>query len=126
MKNQFSLFYVFVAIIFPLWVSGQENAKGDRPPVSVTQEKQVDGHRVRLSREEKRRQRLFYKRPKVQHTPRYEFYKRVEMAAKEKQRILKELYKPQYSNFAYFGHKKRPKKHKPYAMRYCKECGIRH
>jgi len=83
-------------------------------------------HRVHFSRKEKRRQRLLFKKPKVENTARYEFYKRVEEAAKEKQRILKKLSKPQYSNFAYFGHKNKPKRNKPYAMKYCKECGIRH
>lgn len=67
-----------------------------------------------------------YKRPKVQHTAQYEFYARVEKAAREKQKILKELAKPQYSDFRYFGHKKIPKRRPPWRMRYCNECGIRH
>lgn len=36
------------------------------------------------------------------------------------------LMKPQYANPAYFGHKKKPKRHAPGKIRYCKECGIRH
>ncbi|MGC4022362.1 MAG: hypothetical protein QM734_10630 [Cyclobacteriaceae bacterium] len=56
----------------------------------------------------------------------YDFYKRVELAAKNKKRILREMSKPQYSDFTYFGHKRKPKRHLPYAMSYCKECGIRH
>lgn len=67
-----------------------------------------------------------YKRPNVKHTARYEFYERVEKAAKAKQRMLKELSKPQYSDFRYFGHKKIPKRRKPNKMRYCTECQIRH
>lgn len=67
-----------------------------------------------------------HKKPKVKHTAQYEFYKRVELAAKDKQRILKKLAKPQYSNPAYFGHKKKPKKRPPHRMRYCTECHIRH
>ncbi len=71
-------------------------------------------------------QRNAYKKPNVKHTARYEFYERVEKAAKEKQRMLKELSKPQYADFRYFGHKKIPKRRKPNKMRYCTECQIRH
>lgn len=63
---------------------------------------------------------------KVKHTAQYEFYERVEKAAKEKQRILKKLAKPQYSNPLYFGHKRMPKKRPPHKMRFCEVCHIRH
>ncbi len=118
MQNTWRL-YTFVAMVLPLWAHGQSNTLGDRAA-------KKHSHRVHFSRKEKRRQRLLFKKPKVENTARYEFYKRVEEAAKEKQRILKKLSKPQYSNFAYFGHKNKPKRNKPYAMKYCKECGIRH
>ncbi|NJN41432.1 MAG: hypothetical protein HC811_03525 [Flammeovirgaceae bacterium] len=74
----------------------------------------------------KKQKPIKQKRARVQHTKEYEFYARVEQAAKEKQKILKELYKPQYSNFKNFGHKKIPRKRPPHKMRYCDECGIRH
>jgi len=79
-------------------------------------------HSPRLKREKKAK----YKRPKVEHTARYEFYKRVEEAAKEKQRILKYLDKRQFKDHRYFGHKRIPKKRPPHKMRYCNECGVRH
>jgi hypothetical protein len=60
------------------------------------------------------------------HSAEYEFYVRAEMVAKEKQHKMIEMAKPQFSDFTYFGHKRPPKKHLPYAMRYCKECGLRH
>jgi hypothetical protein len=66
------------------------------------------------------------KKVNVKHTPRYEFYARVEQAAKDRQRMLKKMADPQYSNPLYFGHKRPPKKHEAHKMRYCKECGIRH
>lgn len=66
------------------------------------------------------------KKQKVAHTAQYEFYRRVEVAAKEHQRILKKLAKPQYADFLYYGHKRKPKKHAANKMRYCEECGIRH
>jgi len=64
--------------------------------------------------------------PNVSYTAEYDFYKRVELAAHKRQQILRKSSTPQYTNFAYFGHKHSPKRHLPYAMRYCKECGIRH
>lgn len=66
------------------------------------------------------------KKQKVQHTAQYEFYERVEQAAKEKQRILKYLSRPQFSDHRHLGHKKIPRKRPPHKMRYCRECGIRH
>lgn len=124
MQNKWRFFYAFAALAMPLCAVGQSNTKGDKAPqANIVQEKT---HRVHVSHKDKRRQRLLFRKPKVENTARYEFYKRVEEAAREKQRILKKLAKPQYSDFAYFGHKNKPKKHKPYEMRYCKECGIRH
>ena len=66
------------------------------------------------------------KKRKVTHSAQYEFYDRVEQAAKDHKRQLKILSKPQYSNFLYYGHKRKPKIHAPEKMKYCKECGIRH
>jgi len=125
MQNTWRL-YTFVAMVLPLWAHGQSNTLGDRAANSAIEETRKHFNRVHLSRKEKRRQRLLFKKPKVENTARYEFYKRIEEAAKEKQRILKKLSKPQYSDFAHFGHKNKPKRNKPYAMKYCKECGIRH
>src|SRR3954470_19965794 len=67
-----------------------------------------------------------FRKAKVTNTARYEFYDRVEKAAREKKKILKKLSKPQYSNPRYFGHKRIPTKNPSYKMRYCSECGIRH
>jgi hypothetical protein len=66
------------------------------------------------------------KKQKVTHSAQYEFYDRVEQAAKEHKRQLRILARPQYSNFLYYGHKHKPTIHAPEKMRYCKECGIRH
>ena len=66
------------------------------------------------------------KRGNVKHSARYEFYKRVEKAAKEKQWALKKLSKAQFSDPRYFGHKRIPHRRSSHKMRYCEECGIRH
>lgn len=65
-------------------------------------------------------------RKNVRHTARYEFYERVEKAAREKQRLLRKLAKPAFSDRRYFGHRRIPKRNTPHNMRYCDECGIRH
>ncbi len=66
------------------------------------------------------------KKVNAKHTPRYEYYARVEKVAKEKQRIMRKMDEPQYTNPLYYGHKRQPKRHEVHKMRYCKECGIRH
>ncbi|MBS1680282.1 MAG: hypothetical protein JST48_01080 [Bacteroidetes bacterium] len=86
----------------------------------------------RLEQVAREKQRAAFERiklsgvPHPKQTAEYAFYLRAEKVAREKQHKLVEMAKPQYTNFAYFGHKRPPKKHLPYAMRYCKECGIRH
>ena len=55
-----------------------------------------------------------------------DFYKRMELVAKQKRKAEKEMMKPQYSDPSYFGHKRKPKKHSRKKMKYCRECGIRH
>lgn len=64
--------------------------------------------------------------PNVKHSAEYQFYERVQQAAKSKKRALRKLARPQYTNPLYFGHKSPPKKRAPYKMRFCDECGIRH
>jgi len=54
------------------------------------------------------------------------YYARMEAVEKEKKKAEKEMMKPQYSEFSYFGHKRPPKKRKSGKMKFCKECGIRH
>lgn len=59
----------------------------------------------------------------VRRTARYEFYDRVEQAAKLRKRLLVEQARHKKSNF---GHRKNPPRRPPHKMRYCHECGIRH
>jgi hypothetical protein len=149
-------FIGFLGLLSPILSHGQSNSLGDRAPATEkVQSRSV--HKVHITR----KQRLLFKKPKVRHSPDYEyyhhmehvarekqrtvlkeikqrgtrhprqtaeyrFYVRAEEVAKEKQRILRKMAEPQYADLTYFGHKHKPKKHLPYAMRYCKECGIRH
>jgi hypothetical protein len=63
---------------------------------------------------------------KLKYSPVYEYYVRMEKVAKERQKVIRELSKPQYSDFSYFGHRRPPKRRPFHKMRYCAECGIRH
>ena len=55
-----------------------------------------------------------------------EFEDRMDARAKTYRKNEKYLMTPQYSNPAYFGHKRPPKKRPANKMKFCKECGIRH
>lgn len=55
-----------------------------------------------------------------------EFADRMDARAKTYRKNEKNLMTPQYSNPAYFGHKRPPKKRPANKMKFCKECGIRH
>jgi hypothetical protein len=117
-------FIAFAAMVISFALRAQDNTLGDRnaKEEEVTTGTSKKAYRLRLTR----KQRLLLRHPKVKHSAEYEFYARVEKAAREKQKMLRKMAKPQYSNFLYYGHKSPPKKHLPFQMRYCKECGIRH
>jgi hypothetical protein len=115
-------FIGLIGMLFPFLSHGQSNSLGDRAPVSAEPQTHVAHKKQRLTR----RQKMLFRKPNVKHTAQYEFYVRIEKAAKAKQRMLRKMSTPQYSDFTYFGHKRPPKRHLPFAMRYCKECGIRH
>ncbi len=120
-KHRQRYFYFLALLLCPFFLKAQQNTRGDRGESAITvAPKQAKRAHV------PHRKRVSCKKPKVQHTAVYEFYARVEQAAKNRQRLLKKLAKPQYSNPLYFGHKRPPKKHTASKMRYCKECGIRH
>jgi hypothetical protein len=122
MQNLTLRFFIFsAALIFSVAARAQDNTLGERHE-EVTTKTSKKPYKLRLSR----KQRLLLRHPKVKHTAEYEFYARVEKVAREKQKMLRKMAKPQYSNFLYFGHKHPPKKHLPFQMRYCKECGLRH
>lgn len=50
-----------------------------------------------------------------------------EANAKRNNKIAEEMASnPRYNDPSYFGHKHKPKKHRPGKKKYCKECGIVH
>lgn len=55
-----------------------------------------------------------------------EFYQRLEDNSKRNRKIEKKMQHPQYSDFSYFGHKKKPKIRPVGKRKFCKECGIVH
>jgi hypothetical protein len=149
-------FIGLLAMLFPFFSRGQSNSLGDRAPateqlqshtvhkqhitrkqkllfkkpkVTYTPDYEYYNHMEQVARE---KQQVALKEIKLRgisnpkQTAEYKFYVRAEEVAKEKQRVLRKMAEPQYADITYFGHKHKPKKHLPYAMRYCKECGIRH
>ena len=149
-------FVGLLGILFPFLSRGQTNSLGDRAPAIIekpyhTVHKQHITRKQKLlfrkpnvkhtpdyeyyhhmAREARAKQREKLKEIKLRgishprQTAEYKFYVHAESVAKEKQRVLRKMAAPQYADITYFGHKHKPKKHLPYAMRYCKECGIRH
>jgi hypothetical protein len=119
-KSRLVFLICLLAICSPL-LSSAQTTLGDQ---SLPEEK-VHVQNKRAHRPTKERS-VRPKKINVKHTPRYEFYARVEQVAKEKQRMLRKMDEPQYTNPLYFGHKRPPKRHEAHKMRYCKECGIRH
>ena len=116
-----SLFFLvcLLAICSPLLTVAQTTF-GDQSLPEEQVKVQIKHHKPTKERSVRR------KKVNVKHTPRYEYYARVEKVAKEKQRIMRKMDEPQYTNPLYFGHKRPPKRHDVHQMRYCKECGIRH
>lgn len=117
---QIQLRFFYVLLLMPFLVIGQSKEQGSMLPTSLAPsqpQKAHASHRIKATK---------FHKANVRHTARYEFYERVEKAAKEKQKVMRKMAKPQYSNPRYFGHKCLPKKRPYWRMRYCKECGIRH
>jgi hypothetical protein len=115
MKHSNLIYPLAFLVLASLSAHAQDAAPNSREPG-----KKHGVHSPRHVKAPKRRKQ------KVQHTAQYEFYKRVEEGAKEKQRILKYLSRPQFKDHRHFGHKKLPKRRTLEKMRYCNECGIRH
>ena len=55
-----------------------------------------------------------------------EYYERMEANAKKYKKMERVMKKPQYSDWSYFGHKRKPKKRPVGKRKYCEECGIVH
>ncbi len=112
--------FFYVLFLLPFLAIGQSKEQSSVLPTSLAPSQPKKAHTAHRMKSVK------FKKAKVQHTARYEYYERIEKAAKEKQKILRKLAKPQYSDPRHFGHKCMPKKRPYWRMRYCKECGIRH
>jgi hypothetical protein len=121
-----------VCLVFTIALMSTEVVAQNTPnSLSPGQQKEPVGSMLQTttkSTKKKHKKGIFSpsRKQNVKHTARYEFYERIERVAKDKQRALKQLAKPQYSDPRYFGHKKIPKRRAANKMRYCGECGIRH
>ena len=143
-------FVGLLGMLFPFLSHGQSNTLGDRGPAAVEeQSRSVHKPRItrkqkllfrrpnvkhtaeyeyynHMEQEARAKQREKLKEIKLRgishprQTAEYKFYVNAERVAKEKQHVLRKMAEPQYADITYFGHKHKPKKHLPYAMRYCK------
>lgn len=123
MQKELRYFYVISLAMMPFISDAQTNIRGDK---GERVEQAVSAPKVVKKAKISKRKPTVSKRRKVKHSPEYEYYARVEQAAKERKRMLKFMDKPQYYNPLYFGHKRPPKRNPPNKMKFCKECGIRH
>ena len=120
-------YLLVAALISAATIAHAQNSKDNgRPPAddaATLQRQSLQDARVY----KKTKTKAFkWKRRNVKHTAQYEYYDRVEAAAREHKRTLRKLNTPQYYDFMYYGHKRKPRKHAAGDLRYCKECGIRH
>jgi hypothetical protein len=122
LKLLIRFFYCLLISCLPWLSQAQTTTLGDRN----SDESIVRMNKAQRARNSEQRQKNLLKKAKVKHTAQYEYYARVEHIAKEKQKMLKKMAAPQYSNPLYFGHKRPPKRNAVHKMKYCKECGIRH
>jgi len=114
-------FYCLLVSCIPWLSQAQSTTLGDR-----NSEESVERIKKQRTHNSSQGQKILLKKAKVKNTAQYEYYARVEHIAKEKQKTLKKMAAPQYSNPLYFGHKRPPRRNPIHKMKYCKECGIRH
>jgi hypothetical protein len=105
--------------------SGKRNARDSASPSSVDQGSQQDEYKIFRGSEYKKSKRskgkLTFTEQKVK-----EYEDRQEANAKRYREQAKEMEKPKYSDPAYFGHDRKPKKRAPGKKKFCKQCGIKH
>ncbi len=120
-KQIIRFFYCLLVSCIPWLSQAQSTTLGDR-----NSEESIARIKNQRAHNSSKGQKILLKKAKVKNTAQYEYYARVEHIAKEKQKTLKKMAAPQYSNPLYFGHKRPPKRNPIHKMKYCKECGIRH
>lgn len=120
-KQIIRFFYCLLVSCIPWLSQAQSTTLGDR-----NSEESIARIKNQRTHNSSKGQKILLKKAKVKNTAQYEYYARVEHIAKEKQKTLKKMAAPQYSNPLYFGHKRPPKRNPIHKMKYCKECGIRH
>ncbi len=105
--------------------SAKRNARDAASPSSVDRGGQQDEYKIFGGSEYKKSRRskakLTFTDQKIK-----EYEDRQEANAKRYREQAKEMEKPKYSDPAYFGHNKKPKKRAPGKKKFCKQCGIKH
>lgn len=117
-------------ILLVLCASTVTFAQSKKKPKKVTAQQQPNSLTPYFPAEnyepEKKGKTKKSKSRKVTRNAEQEHEDRMKEVVKAHRKAEKEMLKPQYSDFSYFGHKRKPKKHKPGKMKFCKECEIWH
>ena len=132
MKRYAILFFVLIGLVASHATHGQsmrkEKRKEKRREKADTnyQQQQPTTLEPYYPKKEYAPKRSKSKEPFVIYNAEKRYYEQLRRMAKSRRKAEKEMLKPQYSDPSYFGHKRKPKKHKPGKMKYCRECGLRH
>jgi hypothetical protein len=119
-------FFVLILIFFSVATFGQSSRKKKQRPKadekSLPAPTTLDPNVKQEFREPPKKKKS--KGPTYESEQHY--YERMASLEKERRKNERMLDKPQYSDPAYFGHKRPPKRRPPHKMKFCKVCGIRH
>lgn len=119
MRKNTLLFIAFYLINFSLLAQDSRNVggKSKNKTVFLTQSKQaaalLEAYRIHPYT-------IYYDNLIV------EYEKRMKTNAHKYKVMARKMKKPQYSDFSYFGHKRKPKKRAVGKRKFCKECEIVH
>ena len=111
----------FISVLY-----AQENSRGkpETDQESFSDLTQVSSEKTMSRREYKKT--FHYKFYKHHEKLIEEYYERMEDNVKKYKRMARIMKRPQYSDWSYFGHKRKPKKRPVGKRKFCEECGIVH
>lgn len=111
-------------VVFPLLLSAQGNTPRPRPDSRNPGEQSgTYGSSIRKSQKSGRKSPAYsYSFDRLVA----EQQQRMAANTRERKKMVREMEKPQYTEPAYFGHKKPPIKNPPGKKKFCKECGLWH
>ncbi len=126
--NKYFVFILFFLMIFFVGEAFSQNSKEskERPVFTFEYDEGATyGSAEKKSKKSRKKSKAKYNNLDFEKKI-DEYHELMEANAKKYKKMHKQMEKPQYSDPAYFGHKKKPKKRKPGKRKLCKECNIVH